>query len=213
MTTTDGAGYAAFAVLLAMGSTYRRLGIDGEDDLIGAGVHFCATCDGAFYRGKRLVVIGGGNSAGEESIFLTRFADQSPWSPVVRSSRPAGWSSTKLAQNDKISVVTGATPVGFATDGGRLRALVVDRDGERVRDRGGRSAFVFVGQRPNSALVADLVDLDGAGFVRRRSGDADQPGQGSSSPGTSGQARPSRPRAPPGRGPPRLWRSGATWIP
>ena len=66
---------AAFAVLLALGSTYRRLGIDGEDDLIGAGVHFCATCDGAFYRGKRVVVIGGGNSAGEESVFLTRFAE------------------------------------------------------------------------------------------------------------------------------------------
>lgn len=164
VTTTDGAGYAAFAVLLAMGSTYRRLGIDGENDLIGAGVHFCATCDGAFYRGKRLVVIGGGNSAGEESIFLTRFADHVTVvtrGPELSASRVV---VTKLVQNDKISVVTGATPAGFATDGGKLRALVVDRDGERAEIEAD-GAFVFIGQRPNSALVADLVDLDRAGFV------------------------------------------------
>ena len=66
--------YRAWAVLLALGSTYRRLGIPGEDDFIGAGVHFCATCDGPFYRGQDVLVIGGGNSAGEESIFLTKFA-------------------------------------------------------------------------------------------------------------------------------------------
>ncbi|HME91002.1 MAG TPA: FAD-dependent oxidoreductase, partial [Myxococcaceae bacterium] len=72
--TADGAEYRSYAVLLALGSTYRRLGIPGEEDFIGAGVHFCATCDGAFYRGKEVLVIGGGNSAGEESIFLTKFA-------------------------------------------------------------------------------------------------------------------------------------------
>jgi len=63
------------AALIATGSSYRRLGIPGEDDLIGAGVHFCATCDGPFYRGAdELLVIGGGNSALEEGLFLTRFA-------------------------------------------------------------------------------------------------------------------------------------------
>src|SRR5579875_1966126 len=70
----DGTEYQAGAVLLALGSTYRRLGIPGEEDFIGAGVHFCATCDGAFYRGEDVLVIGGGNSAGEEGLFLTRFA-------------------------------------------------------------------------------------------------------------------------------------------
>ncbi len=57
--------------LVATGSTYRRLGIPGEEDFIGSGVHFCATCDGAFYRGEEVVVVGGGNSATEESLFLT----------------------------------------------------------------------------------------------------------------------------------------------
>src|SRR5205085_8293583 len=76
VTTGDGREYGARAVLIATGSTYRRLGVSGEDELIGAGVHFCATCDGPFYRGREVAVIGGGNSAGEESLFLTRFVDK-----------------------------------------------------------------------------------------------------------------------------------------
>src|SRR3954463_3109254 len=74
VTTGDGEDYRAGAVLLALGSTYRRLGVPGEEDFIGAGVHFCATCDGPFYRGQDVLVVGGGNSAGEESLFLTKFA-------------------------------------------------------------------------------------------------------------------------------------------
>jgi thioredoxin reductase (NADPH) len=164
VTTGDGATYAAFAVLLALGSTYRRLGIDGEDDLIGAGVHFCATCDGAFYRGKRVVVIGGGNSAGEESIFLTRFAEH-----VTIVTRDAALSAskvvvTKVEQHPAIDVLTAATPVGFATDGGRLRALVVERGGVE-QEVPADGAFVFIGLSPNSDLVRGLVDVDLAGFV------------------------------------------------
>ena len=71
--TTDGK-ISAKAVLIATGSDYKRLGIPGEEEYYGRGVHFCATCDGAFYRNKRLVVVGGGNSAIQEAIFLTRFA-------------------------------------------------------------------------------------------------------------------------------------------
>src|SRR5579884_2834410 len=73
VTTESGHTYRANAVLLATGSTYKRLGVPGEDDYIGAGVHFCATCDGPFYKGREVAVIGGGNSAVEEAAFLTRF--------------------------------------------------------------------------------------------------------------------------------------------
>src|SRR5512136_2779260 len=76
VTTADGHEYGARAILIATGSTYRRLDVPGEDDLIGAGVHFCATCDGPFYKGQHVAVIGGGNSAGEESLLQTRFADK-----------------------------------------------------------------------------------------------------------------------------------------
>ena len=164
VSTADGATYSAYAVLLAMGSTYRRLGIDGEDDLIGAGVHFCATCDGAFYRGKKVVVIGGGNSAGEESIFLTKFADH-----VTIVTRDSALSASavvvqKVLEHDDIDVVTGATPVGFEQADGRFTGLVVEREGAReVLEADG--AFVFIGLSPNSELVRDLVSVDETGFV------------------------------------------------
>ena len=162
--TGDGRTYGAYAVLLALGSTYRRLGIDGESDLIGAGVHFCATCDGPFYRDRPVVVIGGGNSAGEESVFLARFA-----SSVTVVTRDAALTASrvvvqKLEEDPKITIITGAEPVGFATDQGTLRALVVRR-GEALEEVAAEGAFVFIGLSPNSALVADLVELDEAGFV------------------------------------------------
>lgn len=165
VTTGDGREVTAFAVLLTMGSTYRRLGIPGEDELIGAGVHFCATCDGPFYRDRAVVVIGGGNSAGEESVFLAKFA-----SSVTVVTRDASMSASKvvvqkLSEDPRISVLTGATPTGFVTDdAGKLVALEVQRDGgtEQVPADG---AFVFIGLSPNNQLVADLVELDDAGFV------------------------------------------------
>jgi len=162
--TADGATYSAFAVLLASGSTYRRLDIDGEADLIGAGVHFCATCDGPFYRGQEVVVVGGGNSAGEESIFLTKFAER-----VTVVTRDSALSASavvvgKLEENERVRVVTGATPVAFAQTDGRLRALVVERDGQREEIEAS-GAFVFIGLTPNNDLVADQVELDDAGFV------------------------------------------------
>src|SRR6185369_1866837 len=99
----DGAEYGARAVLLSTGSTYRRLGVPGEDDLIGAGVHFCATCDGPFYRDQPVLVIGGGNSAVEEAVFLARFASQ-----VTIIARGPALTASKVAQekalaNPKIS--------------------------------------------------------------------------------------------------------------
>src|SRR5437588_13072143 len=80
--TEDGTEYSSKAVLIATGATYKRLGVDGEDELIGSGVHYCATCDGPFYKGRDVAVIGGGNSAAEEGIFLTNFASHA--TKVVR---------------------------------------------------------------------------------------------------------------------------------
>jgi thioredoxin reductase (NADPH) len=176
VSTADGSTYSAYAVLLSMGSTYRRLGIEGEDDLIGAGVHFCATCDGAFYRGKDVVVIGGGNSAGEESLFLTKFADH-----VTIVTRDTALSASavvvqKVLEHDDISVLTGATPVGFAQADGKFAGLEVERDGGReVIEADG--AFVFIGLSPNSELVRDLVEVDQQGFVVSDAGmQTSQPG-------------------------------------
>jgi thioredoxin reductase (NADPH) len=164
VTTADGTTYPAFAVLLATGSTYRRLGIEGEDELIGAGVHFCATCDGPFYRGRDVVVVGGGNSAAEESLFLTRFADR----VTIVTRDPALTASAlvaaKVAEQPTIDVVTSATPLRFVQHDGRLTALVVEKDGDES-ELEAAGAFVFIGLTPNASLVAELVDVDEQGFV------------------------------------------------
>jgi thioredoxin reductase (NADPH) len=166
VTTGDGEDYRAGAVLLALGSTYRRLGIPGEEDFIGAGVHFCATCDGAFYRGKDVLVVGGGNSAGEESIFLTKFA-----SKVTVVTRDPELSASKVVQekvgeNDQIEVLTSTTPAEFKGDS-RLRSVVLhDESTGEDREVTPDGVFVFIGLSPNSELVEGVVKLDEFGFVQ-----------------------------------------------
>lgn len=152
-----------FAVLLALGSTYRRLGVPGEDDLIGAGVHFCATCDGAFYKGKRVLVVGGGNSAGEESVFLTRF---SPDVTIVTNTPELTASKVvvaKVGENDAISVRLSTTVAAFKGEGKLSSVVLAGPDGEVEEQFDG--AFVFIGLSPNSDLAKGLVDLDPQGFV------------------------------------------------
>src|SRR5205814_6882610 len=98
VTTDSGQRYRSNAVLIATGSTYKRLGVPGEEDFIGAGVHFCATCDGPFYKGQEVAVIGSGNSAVEEAAFLTRFA-----SKVTILARGAQLSANKIAVDKAMS--------------------------------------------------------------------------------------------------------------
>ena len=163
--TGDGEEYRAGAVLLALGSKYRRLGIPGEDDFIGAGVHFCATCDGAFYRGKKVLVIGGGNSAAEEGVFLTRFADH-----VTILTRDAELSASKVArqkvsENKQIDVITGVMPVEVRGNG-RLKSVVVQdvKTGE-TRDIEVGGLFVAIGHTPNTSLFDGQLELSGGYIV------------------------------------------------
>ncbi len=163
--TADGNEYCAWAVLLAMGSTYRRLGIPGEEDFIGAGVHFCATCDGPFYRDKEVLVIGGGNSAAEESIFLTKFA-----SHVTIATRGPELTASKVAvekvdETPSIDVLTNVTPLEFRGDG-KLQAVVLrDTQSGEQRELHPSGVFVFIGLTPNTAVVKGVVALDQWGFV------------------------------------------------
>ncbi len=163
--TADGTEYRAWAILLAVGSTYRRLGIPGEDDFIGAGVHFCATCDGPFYRGKEVLVVGGGNSAGEESLFLTRFA-----SHVTIATRGDGLSASKVVAekvqaHPQIDVLTHVIPAEFKGST-HLETVVLrsTQSGETREIRPG-GVFVFIGLKPNTQMVKDVVMLDERGFV------------------------------------------------
>ncbi|HLW00695.1 MAG TPA: FAD-dependent oxidoreductase [Ktedonobacterales bacterium] len=163
--TADGAEYRAWAVLLAVGSTYRRLGIPGEEDFIGAGVHFCATCDGPFYRGKEVLVVGGGNSAGEESLFLTKFA-----SHVTIATRGDGLSASKFViekvrENPQIDVLTNVIPAEFKGDSHLETVVLRDTQSGDTQEIKPRGVFVFIGLQPNTQIVKDLVMLDERGFI------------------------------------------------
>ena len=165
VTTADGSEYCSYAVLLALGSTYRRLGVPGEDDFIGAGVHFCATCDGAFYRGQEVLVVGGGNSAGEEGLFLTKFA-----SHVTIATRDPELTASKVViekveEHQSVDVLTNVNTVELKGEG-HLETVVMESSttGERF-ELHPAAMFVFIGLSPNSAVVGDVVEQDGQGFV------------------------------------------------
>lgn len=165
--TTSGDMYAK-VVLIATGSDYKKLGIPGEQEFYARGVHYCATCDGAFYRDKRLVVVGGGNSAVQEAIFLTRFASHIDL--LVRSSIKASdvlqHDLQKLVDEGKITVHLGTTTDEIVGDAENLVTKVVGtKDGEKtefVTD----GVFVFVGLDPNSQFLAKTsIRCDEIGFV------------------------------------------------
>jgi thioredoxin reductase (NADPH) len=165
--TSTGQEITARAVLVATGSTYRRTGVEGEEDLIGAGIHFCATCDGPFYKGAdELVVLGGGNSGFEEGLFLAQFANHV--TIVERAATPtaSGLLQDKVANHPGMSVLTETSLLRFtANDSGKLASLTLaDSDGnESTHEADG--AFVFVGLDPNTDWLDGLLELDSAGFV------------------------------------------------
>ena len=163
---STGASVRAPAVLIATGSTYRRTGAEGEADLIGAGIHFCATCDGPFYRGAdELTVIGGGNSGLEEGLFLTQFAEHVTILQAAPQLSASRLLQDKVANHPRMSVILDATVTSFdADDDGSLAAVVVEHDGqtERLETAG---AFVFVGLDPNTGFLHDALATDERGFL------------------------------------------------
>jgi thioredoxin reductase (NADPH) len=165
---TDGAGNTlnARSVILAMGSAFRELGVPGEKRLSGHGVSWCATCDGFFFKGQTVAVIGGGDSAVEEATFLTKFADK-VYLVHRRDQLRASKAMIARAEADpKIEFVWNSEPlevVGEAKAAGiRLRSTV---DGtESILDVTG--VFVAIGHDPRNELVKSTIDLDAGGYVK-----------------------------------------------
>jgi len=167
--THDGE-YTADAVILAMGSAYRKLGVPGEDELSGRGVSWCATCDGFFFRDKDIAVVGGGDTAMEEATFLTRFA-RSVTVLHRRDTLRASKIMVDRANNDpKMKWAWNTEVVSVHGEGAithlRLRDTVTGA--ERDLDVGG--LFIAIGHEPRSELVAGQVDLDDEGYVRTTTG-------------------------------------------
>ncbi len=166
VTTDAGHMYRSNAVLIATGSTYKRLGVPGEDDYIGAGVHFCATCDGPFYKGREVAVIGGGNSAVEEAAFLTRFSPKV--TILVRSSELTAnkIAVDKALNSPEIEVCFNTQIVEFKGKDNHLDTVVYKntKTGE-TSELHVPGVFVFIGLSPNSRKFKNIAKLDAQGFI------------------------------------------------
>ena len=168
ITLSTGSVVQARVLLVATGSTYRRTGAEGEADLIGAGIHFCATCDGPFYKGvDEVVVLGGGNSGLEEGLFLTQFAEH-----VTVIERGSELRGSKLLQekvygHPKMTVkLNQAVQAFLANASGQLEAVELENliTGERST-HSAKGAFIFIGLDPNTEWLNGSVALDERKFV------------------------------------------------
>ena len=165
VTTGMGAVHSTRAVILAMGSAYREIGIDDEKRLSGKGVSWCATCDGFFFRGQDVVVVGGGDSAMEEATFLTRFANKVTIvhrrdelrASKVMADRAKADPKIEFAWNSAVEGLDGVDKLS----GVRLRNLVTGEESVLAAT----GLFVAIGHDPRNELVKGIVDLDAAGYV------------------------------------------------
>jgi thioredoxin reductase (NADPH) len=164
--TGNGDVYQAHAVVLAMGSAYRKLNVDGEEQFSGRGVSWCATCDGFFFRGQDIAVVGGGDSALEEATFLSRFANTITLIHRRDTLRGSKIMQERALQDPKILPRWNSEVVEVEGDEGvtklRLRDTVTGQPGEL--DVTG--LFIAIGHDPRSQLVAGQVDMDPDGYVK-----------------------------------------------
>jgi len=157
----------ANAVLIATGTEYKKLGIPGEAEYLSRGVHYCATCDGAFYRDKNIAVVGGGNSAVQEALFLTKFAAHIDL--LVRSDtfRASDVLLHELEKNQKITVHMNTTTDEIIGDGAKVNQVKgTDKSTNTAVSFEVDGVFVFVGLKPNTHFLGDSIALDDYGFIK-----------------------------------------------
>ena len=163
--TVTGDEYCSKALLLATGSRYRLLNVPGEEDFIGAGIHFCATCDGPFYKGQEVIVVGGGNSGLEQSLFLTKFASKVTVLEYADHLLASRLIQDSVAKEPKIEVRLQHTVQEFRGDGKLSSVLVKDLKTGAVEEMRPGAVFIFIGLDPNTEFLKDNVELDQRGFV------------------------------------------------
>ncbi len=163
--TSDGTEHHARTVILAMGSGYRKLGLPDEDRLSGRGVSWCATCDGFFFRDQNIAVVGGGDTAVEEAIFLTKFA--ATVTMLVRRDelRASKIMAQRAMDNPKITLAWNSAVDEIIGDEQVSGLVVRDTVTGQSRDLDVTGLFIAIGHDPRSELVKGQVDLDAEGYV------------------------------------------------
>ncbi len=164
--TTAKNAYEAKSVILAMGASPKKLGVRGEEELAGAGVSYCATCDGAFFRGRDVAVVGGGNVAMEDAPYLAKFC-----SKVYLVHRRDQFRALKglvdaAAALPNIEFVLSHTPEAISGENAVQSLTVKDVKTGKTKELGVAGIFIAVGQTPKTELVRGQVELDEAGFIR-----------------------------------------------
>ena len=170
VTDSDGVVWKARAVILAMGSGYRKLGIPDEERLSGRGVSWCATCDGAFFRNKEIAVVGGGDSAMEEATFLSRFATKVSVIHRRDELRASAIMAGRAQRDPKIEFIWNSTVTGIGGENSVDSLVLTDTVTGESRDVPMQGLFIAVGHDPRSELVAEQVDLDDDGYVLTQPG-------------------------------------------
>lgn len=162
--TLSGETIQAKAVILCMGAEPRKLGVPGEAELTGMGVSYCATCDGAFFRGKEVAVVGGGDTAVEDAVYLKRIAKVKM---IHRRDelRAASRAGMQLMQDDTVEKLLSCTVEKIERVDGRLRLTLHDIKANAPKEIAVDGLFVAVGTQPRSALIREQLPLDASGYV------------------------------------------------
>ena len=162
---TDKESLETKAIILACGATPRKIGIEGEELLTGKGISYCATCDGPFYRDQEVAVIGGGDTAVEEAIFLTRFCSKIHLIHRRDRLRAIELLQERARSEEKIEFVWDTVPLKILGDNGVQGIELKNVKTEEITNRKVQGVFIFIGTKPNTDLVKDLVNLDENGFI------------------------------------------------
>jgi thioredoxin reductase (NADPH) len=166
VTDSEGTTHRAHAVVLAMGSAYRELGLPDEKRLSGHGVSWCATCDGFFFRDQDIVVVGGGDSAVEEATFLTKFARSVTIVHRRDELRASKIMAARALANDKIRFAWNSAVTAIHGDAKVTGVTLTDTITGATRELPVTGVFVAIGHDPRNELVKGVVDLDDAGYVQ-----------------------------------------------
>jgi len=162
---TDTETYLARTVILALGSAYKKLGVEGEVAYSGKGVSYCATCDGFFFKDKEIAVVGGGDSAVTEALYLTRFGSNVHVIHRRDQLRASKVMADRLLANPKVTMHWNARVDELSGDGSLATATLVDTTTGERSELPVSGLFVAIGHQPRSGIVAGQVDLDDAGYI------------------------------------------------
>ncbi len=157
--------YEAETVIISTGATARFLGVPGEEKLIGRGVSACATCDGFFFRDREILVVGGGDSAMEEALFLTKFASKVTIVHRRDEFRASRIMAKRALEHDKIDVLWNTTVEEVLGDTGVTGVVVKDTVSGETREMKTDGVFIAIGHVPNTSLFEGVIDLDDKGYI------------------------------------------------